>query len=93
MAAYAASAGLPQVEVSRLLAANTTEDALTVLNAAGLRQCVCQTLAERASIRAERYLFGKLKVGTVMVTLTGELLGMDEKAREIGERYGWTLPQ
>ena len=93
MAAYAASAGLPQVEVSRLLAANTTEDALTVLNAAGLRQCVCQTLAERASIRAERYLFGKLKVGTVMVTLTGELLGMDETAREIGERYGWTLPQ
>jgi cobalt-precorrin-5B (C1)-methyltransferase len=54
---------------------------------------VCQTLAQRASIRAERYLFGKLKVGTVMVTLTGELLGMDETAKKIGERYGWTLPQ
>ena len=93
MAAYAAAAGLSQDGVKALLAANTTEDALTILDEAGLRQSVCQTLAQRASIRAERYLFGKLKVGTVMVTLTGELLGMDETAKKIGERYGWTLPQ
>ncbi|SFT47163.1 cobalt-precorrin-5B (C1)-methyltransferase [Selenomonas sp. GACV-9] len=93
MAAYGAAAGLPQDGVQALLAANTTEDALVVLQQAGLQEKVCQKLAERASLRAERYLFQKLKVGTVMVTLSGELLGMDATAKEIGEGYGWKLPQ
>lgn len=93
LAAYGAAAGLPQAGVKALLAANTTEDALAVLQQAGLRDEVCKKLAERASLRAERYLFQKLKVGTVMVTLAGELLGMDETAKEIGEGFGWKLPQ
>ena len=93
MAAYGAAEGLPQAEVCKLLAATTTEDALVVLQQAGLQEKVCQRLAERASLRAERYLFQKLKVGTVMVTLAGELLGMDATAREIGEGFGWKLPQ
>ena len=45
-------------------------------------------IAERASIRAERFLFGKVKVGTVMVTLKGELLGMDENAKDICRSFG-----
>ena len=93
LAAYGAAEGLPQAEVCKLLAATTTEDALVVLQQAGLQEKVCQRLAERASLRAERYLFQKLKVGTVMVTLAGELLGMDATAREIGEGFGWKLPQ
>ena len=44
-------------------------------------------------LRAERYLFGKMKVGVVMVTLQGRLLGMNEVAREIGEAYHWRLPE
>ena len=93
MAAYAAAAGLSQDKVKELLAANTTEDALVILEQAGLKEMVCRTLAMRASARAERYLFGKMKVGTVMVTLTGELLGMDDTAREIGEALGWKIPE
>lgn len=93
MAAYAAAAGLSQDKVKELLAANTTEDALVILEQAGLKETVCRTLAVRASARAERYLFGKMKVGTVMVTLTGELLGMDDTAREIGEALGWKIPE
>lgn len=93
MAAYSAAAGLGKEDVQELLQSNTTEEALKILERAGLTQIVCRTLAMRASARAERYLFGKMQVGTVMVTLTGELLGMDDTAREIGEAFGWKIPE
>ncbi len=89
MAAYAAAEGLPAGGVKELLHANTTEDALLVLQRAGLQARVCDILAARASARAERYLFGRMKVGTLMVTLAGKRLGMDETARHIGEDFGW----
>ncbi|MCR5758555.1 MAG: cobalt-precorrin-5B (C(1))-methyltransferase CbiD [Selenomonas sp.] len=88
MAAYAAAAGLDTAGTQAILEANTTEDALAVLDKAGLKARVCQVLAQRASLRAQRYLFQKMQVGTVMVTLTGELLGMDETARDICRELG-----
>jgi len=78
--------------VQAILNANTTEDALAVLERAGLKNVVCQHLAERASLRAERYLFQKMQVGTVMVTMTGELLGMDETAVSICRELGGEVP-
>lgn len=92
MAAYGAAAGLTTQQVQAVLGANTTEDALAVLEQAGLRDEVCQALAARASARAQRYLFQKMQVGTVLVTLTGELLGMDAAAREICRNLGGKLP-
>ena len=83
MAAYGAAEGLSTGEVQAVLGANTTEDALDVLERAGLKSRVCQRLAERASLRAQRYLFQKMQVGTVMVAMSGELLGMDETAAGI----------
>jgi cobalt-precorrin-5B (C1)-methyltransferase len=78
-----------------VLSANTTEDALTVLDGwqEGFCRRVCDIIAARASLRAERYLFGEVKVGTVMMTMDRKLLGLDEKAWEIGEAYGWKLSQ
>lgn len=93
IAAYSAAAGLPQADVCRLLDANTTEEALAVLDEAGLRERVCRKLAQRASARAARYLFQKMEIGTVMVTLDGQLLGMDDMAKEIGEGFGWNVPK
>ena len=94
LAAYAAAEGLSQQQTAAVLAANTTEDALAVITAQGegFRRLVCDRIAARASARAERYLFGRMQVGTVMVTLAGELLGLDHCAAEIGEAYGWKLP-
>ena len=80
IAAYGAANGLGQKQVQAVLAANTTEEALCVLAEAGLRAKVCAVIAARASARAERYVFGKMQVGTVLVSLTGECLGMDEQA-------------
>ena len=91
IAAYAAEAGLSMEKVGRLLATNTTEDALTILAEANLKDKVCARLAERAGIRCERYIFGKMQVGIVMVTMTGEILGMNDTAREIGRRFHWKL--
>ena len=93
IAAYAAAEGLARDGVKRILQSNTTEDALTVLQEAQLEKTVCRKLAERAGLRAERYLFGRMKVGVVMVTLQGRLLGFNEAAQKIGEHYHWHLPQ
>ena len=91
MAAYAAAAGLGSQGVQQLLASNTTEDALAVLSACNLRQTVCRRLAQQASCRAERYLFQKVQVGTVLVSLKGELLGMDDMAAKMGKAWGWEV--
>lgn len=93
IAAYAAAAGLPQKGTQAVLAANTTEDALSILQTYDLVPTVMQTIAERASLRAERYLFGKMQVGTAMITMTGEPLGISKTAYQIGEAFGWHLPK
>ena len=90
LAAYAAAEGLDQKGVQAILAANASEDALEIIDGAGL-QHVYTELAERASARSERHVFGKLKVGTVLLTYSGRVLGMDEAAKEIGRHLGWEL--
>lgn len=90
IAAYAAAEGLPQAGVREILAANTAEDALAILDAAGLTR-VYDILAARASARSERHVFGKLRVGTVLLAYDGRVLGMDAAAREMGGKLGWAL--
>lgn len=83
IAAYAAEAGISPLSVNKILTANTTEDALTILDEANLTDIVCEKIAKRASERATRYVFNEFKIGTVLVTLKGKILGMDENAKEI----------
>jgi cobalt-precorrin-5B (C1)-methyltransferase len=90
LAAYAASIGASQQAVREILDCTTTEAALPVIAGYGLAG-VYPVLAERASKRAERYTFGKLTVGTAIVTLAGEMLGFDDTARQIGGNLGWNI--
>jgi len=90
LAAYMASAGAPQAAVRAVLNCTTTEAAIPILEEYGL-QAVYSVLAERASARAMRYVFGDLTVGTAIVTMRGGLLGMDDAARRIGGRLGWNI--
>lgn len=90
IAAYAASLGAGQKAVQKILACTTTEAVLPVIAEYKLEE-VYTVLAERASVRAERYVFGDLKVGTVLVTLKGDILGIDTKAKEIGGSLGWNI--
>lgn len=90
MAAYSAAAGMPPEGVREILAAVTTEEALPVIERYKLEE-VYNTIAARASLRARRYVFEKMEIGTVMVTLKGKLLGMDDTARRIGGDFGWSI--
>ena len=76
LAAYSAAEGLPANEVQRILSANTTEDAAQII-AANHVERVYQKIAARASLRAERYVYGKLKVNTILVDYAGNILGKD----------------
>ena len=90
IAAYAAANGLPPEYVRKILTSTTTEAALPIIDDHGLQR-VYDELAARASERAERYVFGQLKVGTVMVTLQGRVLGMDMNAKKMGEAFMWDI--
>ena len=90
LAAYAAAEGLPPEGVRRILACATTEDAMTVLEEYGLQR-VYNILTEQASLRAMRYIFNEMEIGTLMVTLDGRILGMDEMAKRIGGELHWKL--
>lgn len=76
LAAYAAAEGLPASEVQKILDANTTEDAAQIILTNHLEH-VYKKIATRASFRAERYIFGKLKVSTILVDFAGNILGTD----------------
>ena len=93
LAAYAAAEGLGQAGVRAVLAANTTEDAMEVIASAGLMARVCAAIAERVHMRAERYLFGKVPVGALMVNFAGDILGTDAQAQSFARTYGWRLEQ
>lgn len=92
LAAYAAMMGMDQQGVAEIMHSITTEAAMPVIERYGLVQKgYYDLLAKRAGLRAEQHVFKALQVGTVMVTLKGELLGMDDNAKEIGGRLGWNL--
>ena len=79
LAAYSAAEGLPAEEVQKILDANTTEDAAQIIAANHLER-VYKKIAARASVRAERYVFGKFRVSTILVDYAGNILGSDDAA-------------
>ena len=74
LAAYAAAEGLNSLEVQKILDANTTEDATRIIAENNL-EIVYKKIAARASYRAERYIFGEIKVGVILVDYAGNILG------------------
>jgi len=88
LAAYAGAAGAPAELVRAVLGANTAEEAAGLLVGGGFR-AVFAILAERASYRAAQYVRGRLRVGTVLLTLAGEIIGMDQGGAAVLEELGW----
>jgi len=76
LAAFSAAEGLPSAEVQKILDAPTTEVAAQIINDNHLER-VYKKLAARASLRATRYVFGKLNVKTILVDFAGNILGSD----------------
>ncbi|GAB6158364.1 cobalt-precorrin-5B (C(1))-methyltransferase CbiD [Desulfotomaculum varum] len=86
--AQAALQGAPHHVIVALMNMNTADEAVDILKSAGLT-AVFQRLAAAASRRAAGHVQDKLKVGTVMYALSGEIVGYDAAAREIGGQLGW----
>ncbi|MDA8235558.1 MAG: cobalt-precorrin-5B (C(1))-methyltransferase CbiD [Clostridia bacterium] len=91
LAAYAAAAGADRGVVKAILSANTADQAADILIINGLQE-VFSIVASRASQRAREYIHDQLEVGTVLVAMDGIILGLDDKAREIGGEMGWHAP-
>lgn len=92
LASYAALLGMDKKGVEEIFKVKTTEAAMPTIERYGLvEKGFYDLLAKRASLRSEQHVFNAFKVGTVMVTLKGEILGMDDNAREIGGRLGWNI--
>lgn len=82
LAAYCAAEGLNAVEVQKILNAATTEEAAEIISANNLNH-VYKKIASRASLRAERYTFQKIRVGTILTNYAGDVLGKDDFAEEL----------
>ncbi len=87
LAAYSAAEGLPANEVQKILDAATTENAAQIISDNHLER-VYEKIAARASFRAERYLFGKAEVGTILADYAGKILGVDDAAKKISKILG-----
>lgn len=90
LGAYLAVLGAPSQLIRETLAAATAEAVVPLIQKYRL-ESVYEVLAKRASLRAERYVFQQMQIGTVMLTLKGEILGFDGTAAEIGEALRWNI--
>lgn len=91
LAGYAALLGAGPDLVGRILEANTLEGMVEELRRHGL-STVFNLLAERASRRSEEFVRGELRVGTVLLSMDGQVLGLDGHALEIARKLGGRLP-
>lgn len=92
MASYAAMLGMDSTGVKEIFSVKTTEAAMPIIEKYGLvKKGYYDLLAQRASLRSQQHVFNAFTVGTVIVTLKGEILGMDDNAKQIGGRLGWNL--
>lgn len=90
LAAHTALLGAPKELIKEIMDSNTAEAVVETLVKNNYKE-VFETIARTASRKAEEHVFNKLNVGTVLYSLQGEILGLDEKAKEIGGSLGWKI--
>lgn len=87
LAAYAALNGAKKELVSTILNTNTLEGVVKILEKSQMHS-VFDQIAAKASQRADEYVWGKLRVGTVITDGGGRILGKDNAAEELGRLMG-----
>ncbi len=87
LAAYSALLGAKKELIAGILNINTLEGAVDLMEKSGLGR-VFDHLAAKSSRRAEEYIWGKIKVGTVITARDGRILGMDDGAEKMGGLMG-----
>ena len=90
MAAYAAMNGAAPVIVREIMECNTTDGGALIIAREGYNMIYGQ-MAERAQVRAERYIFDKARVGIVFAGLDGTVQAISSRAKEILEEEKWNI--
>ncbi|MCW4007827.1 MAG: cobalt-precorrin-5B (C(1))-methyltransferase CbiD [Candidatus Bathyarchaeota archaeon] len=75
IAAYAAAVGADSQLVNRILASNTTEEAIVLLKQANLLKQVFDKIAEKVAFRVTERVKNKIKVNVILVSMEGAVLG------------------
>lgn len=84
LAAWAGAAGATPSLIAALLACNTTEEAVGMIDAAGL-STVFNTLAAQVSRRSCIRTDNQVRVGTILFTLEKGVIGMDAEGKNLLE--------
>lgn len=81
IASYAGAVGADQKTINTLLSANTSDEGSAILKDAGLLEATYSRIAQRVNQRICDRVENKIKISVVIVSMEGEVLGMDDNAR------------
>lgn len=90
LAAHAALAGASRDTISEIMSLKTTEASIELFKVKKL-QTAYHSLAEAASRYSLERANGEIDVGTIIYGLSGEVIGWDKRAEEIGEGLPWEI--
>jgi len=90
LAAYLAVLKAPHSLINKILSCSTTDEALMLTLEDGYPQ-VWDIIAQRISLRAEKYIFEQGVVGTVILKDRQHILTMDDTAKKMGVDNNWLL--
>lgn len=92
LAAHLALAEAPYSLIKKVYEEVTAEGAWMVISENGY-EYIKDKIAESVSDRSERYLFSQAKVGTVLLKNREDVLFINKRSKEIGEKAGWHISQ
>jgi len=90
LAAHAAMLGAPVDLIKEIMKLNTIEASLDLIRKHNLEQ-VYHSIAAWASKRSRDIMEDNVKVGTVLYSLDGSIIGYDAEALELGRKLNWKI--
>jgi cobalt-precorrin-5B (C1)-methyltransferase len=81
IAAYAGAIGADNKLINAILQSNTTEEAIELLKQANLLRPTFDKIAEKISSRVMERVRDQAKIGVILVSLDGTIVGINENAR------------
>ncbi|KUO49748.1 MAG: cobalt-precorrin-6A synthase [Desulfitibacter sp. BRH_c19] len=90
LAAHSAMVGASPTIIQEIMELNTMDASVELMKKYGLRN-VYNTIAKWASKRSIEMLGEEIRIGTVMYSLDGEIIGYDEEALKLGRELGWQV--
>lgn len=84
LAAHASIHGASPQLVEKILKANTIEEAVGIIKTEKM-EFLFDLLASQVSAKASKFVEDKIKIGTILTALNGDILGMDSNAKALLE--------